>query len=71
MFKYMGIPIETIYSMPIHDRKFFIMKHNEEQEGIVRMQKSSESAGVNKYNGDLNDFARLEQSNNRVRGGKM
>ena len=28
-FKYIGIPMETIMSMPIQDRKFYIIKHNE------------------------------------------
>lgn len=64
MFRHMGIPIETIYSMPIHDRKFYIMKHNEEQEGIIRSQAAAKGGnGTVSYNGDLNTFARLEQLN--------
>lgn len=27
-YKYVGIPLETIYSMPIQERKYFIQKHN-------------------------------------------
>lgn len=71
MFKYMGIPIETIYAMPIHDRKFYIMKHNEEQEGIYRESTQAANSNVNTYNGNLNAFAKLEQDHNKIRGGKM
>lgn len=71
MFKYMGISIETIYAMPIHDRKFYIMKHNEEQEGIKRAHMQAENANVNRFEGDLNAFAKLEQDHNKIRGGKM
>lgn len=27
-YKYVGIPLETIYNMPIQERKYFIQKHN-------------------------------------------
>ena len=32
MFKHIGIPIETVMSMPIQDRRYYIQKHNYEQE---------------------------------------
>lgn len=28
-FKYIGIPFETLDKMPIRDRKYYIIKHNE------------------------------------------
>jgi len=28
-FKYIGIPIEELNKMPVRDRKFYIVKHNE------------------------------------------
>lgn len=31
-FKYIGIPFDVLYKMPIRDRKFFINKHNEAEE---------------------------------------
>ena len=30
-FKYMGIAIDTIYDMPVIDRKYYIKKHNAEE----------------------------------------
>jgi hypothetical protein len=27
-FKYMGIPMDTLMNMPVSDRKFYIMMHN-------------------------------------------
>ena len=27
-FKYIGIPLDTLMSMPVADRKFYIMMHN-------------------------------------------
>ncbi len=57
--------------MPIQHRKFIIMKHNAEQEGI---QKESERArnGANSMttNGiGLNEFARMEQRNMQLNKG--
>lgn len=59
-FRYIGIPIETIYNMPVQDRRFFIMKHNAEQES-KKAQK--ENTGGTRENGDLNAYARNEQTN--------
>jgi len=64
-FKYIGIPIETVYNMPIQDRRYFIMKHNEEQE--KRKSESERGENVSRVNGDLNAYARNEQSNNEAR----
>jgi hypothetical protein len=35
-FKYIGIPLDTVMNMPIQDRKYFIMRHNAEQEEMKR-----------------------------------
>lgn len=68
-FKHIGIPFDTIMSMPIQDRRFYIMKHNMEQEAINKeLHKSNESSYNG--NGDLNSFAQLEQSNAKVRNGQ-
>ena len=55
----MNIPLETIYSMPIMDRKYFIHKHNED----VKFQNSKNSnTNENNINGSsLNSYAKLEQ----------
>lgn len=61
-FKHIGIPIESVYNMPVQDRRFYIMKHNEEQE-----KRKAEMDGTNgnsiRENGDLNAYARNEQTN--------
>jgi len=69
-FKHIGIPIETIYNMPIQDRRYFIMKHNAEQEQLNKEAEAARTASTGGYrnNGNLNSFAKLEQMNNR-RGG--
>lgn len=58
-YKYIGIPIETIYSMPVHDRKFFIMKHNmdvkEENEKTANNSNSGTITGE-----ALNNYAAKE-----------
>lgn len=61
-YKFMNLPLETIYSMPIMDRKYFIKKHNED----VKIQNSRhENSGKNNettYDGNnLNEYAKLEQ----------
>lgn len=60
-FKHIGIPIETVYNMPVQDRRFYIMKHNDEQE--KRRNEMESSSGRNTINGDLNAYARNEQTN--------
>ena len=57
----MKIPLETVMKMPIQDRRYFIQKHNEEQEGI-RQRYNKNTGKV--YDGEsLNEFAKLEQEN--------
>ena len=59
---YMKIPLETVMKMPIQDRRYFIQKHNEEQEGIKSYR--DRNSGKRTYDGEaLNDFAKLEQEN--------
>ena len=69
-FKYIGIPIETVYHMPVQDRRYFIMRHNAEQEHLMQEQ----DAALNKLcpnqtrsTGNLNTYAKLEQQNNNRR----
>jgi len=51
--------------MPIQDRKYFILKHNAEQEESASEQQRLEKGGGMRNNGDLNSYARLEQSNRK------
>lgn len=65
----MKIPMETVMKLPIQDRRYFIQKHNEEQENI----KSSidRSKGSKVYDGEsINNFAKLEQTNIKNMGGR-
>jgi hypothetical protein len=58
----MKLPMETVMKLPIQDRRYYIQKHNEEQQGV----KSSleRRSGNMTYDGEaLNEFARLEQEN--------
>lgn len=72
MFRHIGIPMETIMAMPIQDRRYYIQRHNMEQEGIrEERERGNNSANTNRYNGDVNEFAKLEQSNSKVRGGQF
>lgn len=58
----MKLPMETVMKLPIQDRRYYIQKHNEEQQGV---KSSLERRNGNMtYDGEaLNEFARLEQEN--------
>lgn len=71
MFKHIGIPMETVMSMPIQDRRYYIQKHNHEQEAHVAAETQSKNSNTNTYSGDINEFARMEQANAKVRGGQF
>lgn len=71
MFKHIGISMETVMSMPIQDRRYYIQKHNHEQEAHVAAETQSKNSNTNTYSGDINEFARMEQANAKVRGGQF
>lgn len=71
MFKHIGIPMETVMSMPIQDRRYYIQKHNHEQEAHATAETQSKNSGTNKISGDINEFARMEQANAKVRCGQF
>lgn len=55
--------------LPVQDRRYFIQKHNEEQQGIRDLY--DKKAGNKTYDGEaINEYAKLEQENikNRKRG---
>lgn len=57
---YLHLPYETVMGMPIHIRKFWIEKHNrnnEEAEEAAKNQEGSKSIGGE----SINAYARLEQ----------
>ena len=65
----MKIPMETVMKLPIQDRRYFIQKHNEEQENIKSSIDRSKDSKV--YDGEsINNFAKLEQTNIKNMGGR-
>lgn len=68
-FKHIGIPIETVYNMPVQDRRYYILKHNEEQERTKSEREKNGKGGMTN-NGDLNAFAKNEQSNAKTLRGQ-
>jgi hypothetical protein len=67
-FKYIGLPMETIMSMPIQDRKFYIIKHNEAMEMEEKRLKAAEKGNSHDstISGEaLNAYAHREIQNNR------
>ena len=65
---YMKIPLETVMRLPVQDRRYFIQRHNEEQEGI--RSAIDRRKGNTTYDGEvLNEYAKLEQENIKNRKG--
>ena len=59
-FKYIGIPFETLYKMPIRDRKFFIGKHN----GVITNENRKKN-GESVVDGEMiNKFTDMSQLRN-------
>jgi hypothetical protein len=72
-FKYIGLPMDLIMSMPIQDRKFYIIKHNEAMQLEERQMKATErgSSRDSTISGEaLNAYAYREIQNNK-HGPKM
>jgi hypothetical protein len=64
-FKHIGIPIDVVMKLPVQERKFFILKHNQEQEEYVKSNKK----GGNTISGEnINTYANIEQANLKNRG---
>jgi hypothetical protein len=59
---------DMIMTLPIQERRAMIRKHNMEQDEMERQFESDTGSGsdTRKYEGELiNDYARLEQNNQR------
>lgn len=64
-YKYIGISLETLYNMPIQERKFFIHKHNMENKQQEGYSESANGEIQHEYSGEsLNAFAKTEQQKN-------
>ena len=61
-YKYIGIPIETLYSMPIQDRKYFIQRHNADNKAEQERHNETTNTNERTFSGEMiNSFAELEQ----------
>lgn len=59
--KYVGIPYDTIMSMPIQNRRYFIQRHNHEQDKLAKEMGGPEN-GASFYGEEVNGFARNVQN---------
>ena len=57
-FKYIGIPMETLKTMPTRERKYFIQVHNGEMKKLDKSRNKS-----NRTEAGINKFAMMEQAN--------
>lgn len=59
---YMGFAYETLRRMPIRDRKFFILRHNQEME-----KQNAQSEATKSISGAaLNEFAKNSQTSKNL-----
>jgi len=72
-FRYIGISYDTLLKMPIQQRRFIIMKHNEEQEGITKERERLKHGGNSvMVNGEsVNYFAKMDQNANEAQKNKQ
>ena len=61
-FKYIKIPFSELYSMPIRDRKYYIMRHNQtvEEENLEYQRRSGKGESKTEA---IEKYTNLEQSN--------
>lgn len=62
---YLKIPFDTIMSMPVFVRKYWIMRHNEKQEEIKKSNENPNGKSGSIEGNALNAYAEMEQSNNK------
>ena len=59
--KHVGIPYDTVMRMPIHNRRYFILRHNDEQEKIS--SSLDKNKGSTQFFGEnVNSFSRNIQN---------
>jgi len=67
---HMKIPLETVMKLPVQDRRYFIQKHNAEQQEMRESYERKSSTNSSSDGELINKYARLEQENfkNRKEG---
>ena len=58
-FKHIGISFEVLNKMPVRDRKYYILKHNEEVKRQNEELKHNKSGTKSSY--DINQYAEMSQ----------
>ena len=61
---YMKLPMETVMKLPIQDRRYFIQKHNEEQQGIKDAYERK--TGKQSYNGEAINEIVYKKTDNTI-----
>lgn len=64
---YIKIPYETVMNMPVYVRKYWIKKHNEANN--PDKQNGGNTKSIEGF--AINSYAEIEQSNQKLRGGKI
>lgn len=65
----MKLPMETVMKLPVQDRRYFIQKHNEEQQGIRKSYEKKTGTATISDGEAINEYAKLEQANIKNRKG--
>lgn len=66
--KYVGIPYDTVMRLPIQNRRYFIMRHNEEQEKLMN-ERNGTNKNFNVYGEGANKLTENIQNNPKAGGG--
>jgi hypothetical protein len=61
-FKYIKIPFDELLKMPVRDRKFYILKHNEAVDAEKEEYENRQKGGVAKTEA-IDAFTDVDQSN--------
>ena len=65
----MKLPMETVMKLPVQDRRYFIQKHNEEQQGLRKAYEKKTGTATISDGEAINEYAKLEQANIKNRKG--
>ena len=61
-FKYIKIPFDELLKMPVRDRKFYILKHNEDADAERREYEERQKGGTTKTEA-IDAFTDIDQQN--------
>jgi len=61
-FKYIGIPMNEIMNMPVYDRKYYILKHNMEQDELQKELEGGSGESYTVQGQAINEYAKIAQN---------